>query len=177
MLPSFEVDAATAHEVIEGWSRQTILPSLPLDERPLIEVVGYDTVDKLTAPLTEDTIHLMPAMFGGGAVGKILVGGAMIIAGILIAPTNPLLGIGLVTSGIGIAMGGVMELFMKAPKLDAEQDDDTKSKYLGSGRNTTAIGTVIGIGGGRMKVGGQYLSLQVNSSDMVMGRFPANAPA
>ena len=50
--------------------------------------------------------------------------------------------------------------------------DPDPSKYIGTGKNTTAIGTPIGFGGGRMRIGGQFLSVQVNAVDIVYGTFP-----
>jgi len=66
-----------------------------------------------------------------------------------------------------------MSMFMKAPSVSASDDPDP-SKYLGSKGNTTAIGTLIPKGYGRFPVSGQYMSLQVNSQDMVFGSFPAS---
>ena len=163
---SFAVAAETAAEAIEGWSRQ-----VGTDPTFLMQAVGYDTPEKLKAPTDATEIHLVPAMFGGGgAVGKILVGVALI--GLSFIPgIGQAMQIALLSAGIGMAVGGVMQLFMKQPTVSKEEDPDA-SKYIGSGKNTTGIGTIIGRGGGRMMIGGHFLSLQVNSSDMVVGAFP-----
>lgn len=163
---SFAVAASTPAEAIEGWSRQ-----VDCDRSLLMQAVGYDTEDKLNAKTAATEIHLVPAMFGGGgAVGRILIGAALI--GLSFIPgIGQAMQIALLSAGIGMALGGVMMLFQKAPTVSKEEDPDA-SKYIGSGKNTTAIGTIIGFGGGRMMVGGQFLSLQVNSSDMVYGTFP-----
>ena len=81
------------------------------------------------------------------------------------------LGIGMISAGVGMVLGGVMQLFMKSP-TSSKEDDPEASKYIGAGNNTTAIGTPMPIGGGRMLIGGHYLSLQVNSSELAMGSFP-----
>lgn len=172
-FPSLTIGGATVAEVIEGWGRQVGMGEIPLDKRPVVDVAGFETDESLLeAPPAE--LHLMPAMFGGGGVAKIVVGSVLIAAGILLPPgpwSAPL-----IAAGLSSVIGGAMELMMKAPKVDKDKDPDA-SRYLGSGKNSTAIGTPIGIGGGRMKIGGQYLSLQVNSNDMVYGTFPSSPPA
>lgn len=170
---SFEVAGTTPAEVIEGWSRQTGMDKIPLDERPILTVASHDTYEKLMAPLRKKVteLHIFPAMFGGGGVGKILLGVAMVAVS-FIPGIGQAIAAALLISGVTTALMGVVEMFMGAPSLSKEEDPEA-SKYIGTGRNTTAIGTPIGIGGGRMKIGGHFLSLQVNSSDMVQGMFPS----
>jgi len=169
-----EIVADTVAEVIEGWSRQCGLSDIPMDQRPVIDIIDFDTLEKLNAKTDVEEIHLIPAMFGGkGGFGQILMGAAFIglsfIPGIGQAAQAALLG-----AGIGMAVSGVMAVFMKAPSVSSSNDPDP-SKYLGAKGNTTQIGTLIPKGYGRFKLGGQYLSLQVNSQDMVFGTFPASA--
>ena len=122
-------------------------------------------------------IHIIPSLSGeSGSLGKILLGAALIA----IAVINPGIG-GMVLSqagvgavagaGIGLMIGGIMQLFMPTPKVETSDEPDP-SRYLGAGGNTTEIGTLIGRGYGRLKLGGQYLSVQVDSQDMVYGTFP-----
>jgi predicted phage tail protein len=170
--PSIKVGATSVADAIEGWSRQVSSQRIPT----VMEVPGFETRDLLMAETEVERIELWPAMFGGGSIGRILVGAALIA----IAIWNPVIG-GMVLSqagvtavaaaGIGLMLGGVMSLFMKAPSLSKEQDPEA-SHYLGTGRNTTQIGTPIAMGGGRMMLGGQIMSLSVNSSDLVYGQFP-----
>lgn len=179
LFPEMEVDGATPAEILEGWSRQTSMEDMPLDKRPVIDVLGFDSENELMDQLPEGTteLHLVPAMFGGGgAVGKILIGAALI--GLSFIPgIGQVAQVALLSAGIGMAMGGVMQMFMRSPKMDSKSSTDDGSKYINGATNSTAIGTRIGYGGGRMRVGGQFLSLQVNSSDMVYGQFPATVPA
>lgn len=160
-------------EVIEGWSRQTNMAEIPLQGRPILQVAGFNTKEELEAPLEAAEVHIFPAMFGGGGFGKILMGAAMI--GVAFIPGINVIAAGLkaalIVAGATMALTGVVELFMGAPSLSKEEDPEA-SKYLGSGNNTTAIGTPIPIGGGRVKVGGHLLSMQVNSNDFVNGKFP-----
>lgn len=172
--PKLKIMASSAAEAIEGWSRQAILDS----SRPTLNVVGFDTEEQLRAPTELKRVEVMPAMFGGGNVGKILLGAALIavavfaphivIAGMTLSPA----GITAVAAmGLSLVVGGVMGLFMPTPSISKEEDPEA-SKYIGAGRMSTAIGTLMGYGGGRMLIGGQLMSLQVNSSDLVYGSFP-----
>jgi predicted phage tail protein len=174
--PEFEVEASSAAEAIEAWSNQTDMRHLPVCDRPIIDVIHFDTEDKLNAKLEAEELHLMPRMFGGkGSFGKILLGAALIglsFTGIgAIALGSTTLGAGLFAAGLGLMIGGVMQMFMSTPRVDSSNDPEP-SKYLGSIRNTTEIGTLIPKGYGRMKLAGQYLSVQVDAQDMVYGAFP-----
>jgi predicted phage tail protein len=173
---SFEVGADTVADAIEGWSRQTPMAQMPLKDRPIIDVVGFDTVEELHVKTDVKEIHLVPRMFGGkGNFGRILLGAAFI--GLSFIP-----GLGqigqiaistiLFTAGVGLVIGGIMQMFMKAPTVN-NSDDPDPSRYLSAAGNTTAIGTLIPKGYGRFKVGGHYLSVQVNAQDMVFGTFPS----
>lgn len=172
-FPDCEIVGDTVAEVIEGWSRQCGMSDIPMDVRPVIEVVDFDTPESLNEKTEVTEIHLVPSMFGGkGGLGQILIGAALI--GLSFTGVGATLAAGLMAAGIGMAIGGVLSIFMKAPSVSASDDPDP-SKYLGSKGNSTQIGTLIPKGYGRMKLGGQYLSLQVNSQDMVFGTFPASA--
>lgn len=169
LFPAISIGATTAAEAIEGWSRQV---GMKLADNRVMEAVGFDTVQSLYSPTTVTELHLLPAMSGGGGFFKIVIGAALIVGGIFVSaiPGLQALGIGMISAGIGLVIGGIMQLFMKSPKAD--DDGPEASKYIGAGQNTTAIGTPIPFGGGRMLIGGHYLSLQVNSSELVMGSFP-----
>ena len=136
-----------------------------------MQAVGFDTKEKLNEKTDIAELHLVPAMFGGGgSFGRILIGAALIAAS-FIPGIGQAVQIALLSAGIGMAVGGVMDMFMKQPTV-SKSNDPPASKYLGSGQNTTAIGTIIGMGGGRMLVGGQFMSIQVDSSELVYGTFP-----
>lgn len=173
LYQSFEIVADTAADALEGWARQVGLSEVPFEKRPIVNVVDFEDEAKLRAPTTVTELHLVPAMFGGGGVARILIGGVMIVAGVLLTPViGPVNAGALISAGIGMVIGGVMSLFMKSPKVEKTEEPEA-SKYIGTGENSTQIGTPIGFGGGRMRIGGHFLSVQVNSSEMVHGTYPA----
>lgn len=147
----------------------------------IIEAVGFETEEKLFAPTDAKEVHLIPAMHGGGGFGKILLG-AVMIAAVVFMPASAF-AIGSLSSatvsgavlgmGIGLVLGGIMQLFMKAPTI-SKSEDPAASKYLSSGKNTTAFGTPITMAWGRVKLFPHWLSIQVNSNNMVYGTFPAS---
>lgn len=163
-------------DALEGFSRQ--YENFP--RHMLIEAVGFETEEKLFAPTDAQEVHLIPAMHGGGAFGKILLG-AVLIAIAFIPGVGTALSLHLSSAalgaiggaGIGLALGGVMQLFMKAPTI-SKSEDPAASKYLSSGKNTTAFGTPIIMAWGRVKLFPHWLSIQVNSNNMVYGTFPAS---
>lgn len=170
---SVEFNSPNVADALEGFSRQC--EDFPTNM--IIEAVGFETEEKLFAPTDVKEVHLIPAMHGGGGIGKILLGAAL-IALVVFAPQIGLqlsaqLGGALLGAGIGLAIGGIMQLFMKAPTI-SKSEDPAASKYLSSGKNTTAFGTPITMAWGRVKLFPHWLSIQVNSNNMVYGTFPAS---
>lgn len=176
-FPAIKIAANNVAEAIEGWSRQCGMEQIPLHRRPVIEAVGYTDRTSLLKDVEADRVELLPAVMGGGSFGRILLGAALIastfiLPGLNIALSSALKG-ALLATGVGMVAGGVLSFFMKAPGLSNEQNPDA-SKYIGNGKNSVAIGTPIGIGGGRMLVGGQLMSVNVNATDLVYGAFPGS---
>lgn len=174
----FFIEANTVADAVEGWSRQVgFYEHLPLDQRPIVRIVGFDTEKSLAETTEQNTIHLVPAMIGGGGkFGTILLGAALIGLTVALPGIGTVIGgkIGsaLLAAGVGMVLSGVMGLFVKAPSVSKSNDPDA-SKYLGLSNNTTSIGTPIGIYYGRNAVDPHVLALNVDSSDMVVGAFPA----
>jgi predicted phage tail protein len=122
---------------------------------------------------------------GGGKWGAIILGVALIAAafalpvlapgatGLFFAGTSIGMTTGMMfTMGAGMLLLGVSQLFMKAPTVD-KSSDPPPSKYLGNSKNTSAIGTLITMAYGRIKLTGHWLSIQVDSNDLVTTSFPA----
>jgi predicted phage tail protein len=161
-------------DALEGFSRQK--PDWP-KHFPVHVVAGNRLLDSHeTLAGYEDEVHLIPALHGGGGKwGSIIIGTIEIVAGIIMlsVPGMQALGISLIISGTIMVVQGVIQLFMKAPRMDKNQDPDA-SKYLAINKNTTAIGTPITMAWGRIDVAGHWLSLQSDSSNLSYGVFPTN---
>lgn len=173
----FRIEADTVADAVEGLTRQIgFYDHLPVDQRPITRIVGFDSQNSLYEKTEQEVIHLVPAMVGGGGgFGKVLIGAALI--GLSFIP-----GLGqigqialssvLFTAGIGIALSGVMEIFMGSPNMS--KDDQEASKYLGLGESTVEIGTPIPLSWGRGPETGHVLAVNIDSSDMIVGKYPAN---
>jgi len=172
--PEYEIEADTMADAIEGLTRQLgFYGDRPLDLRPQVRVAEVEDLAELFAPTEQKVINLVPAMIGGGGVAKIVLGAAIIVGAIL-APWSLPVTTALVSFGATLVLNGAMQLFMKAPTIDNSNSADPEaSKYMSLGDNTVAIGTPIAIQYGRGPATGHLLAVNVDSSDMVFGNFPA----
>ena len=174
--PEFEIEAGSVAEAMEAFSTQVgFYADRVIDLRPLARAVGYETEEKLRAPAAPDTVvDLVPVMFGGsGKWGKIILGSILITVGLVFTgPLGTLVATALVTVGVSLIAGGILQGLMKTPKISKEKDI-AQSNYLSGATITTAIGTPIPICFGRVKIGGQLLSFDVTSNSLVTGVFPA----
>lgn len=183
------IKAKTLAEAIEGFSRQfTPWTSVSPDARPVLRVLGLTSSAQLFDESDQEEVHLVPAMYGGGGnIGKILIGGAILAAvyftggfaaiGAMTAAgaSAGTVALGLAASmavsvGLGLVTAGAMGLFVKSPKKDR---DPANSAYFGPGGNPATLGTPIPAGLGRCMVTGFLASLQVDATDVVHGIFPA----
>lgn len=168
-----EMDSRVPADAIEGFFSQQANHPRSL----VIEAVGFETEDKLKSETDAKEIHLIPAMFGGGGFGKILLGGALLAAAIFIPGIGAVLGgilkTALISIGASLVLQGVTSLFFKAP-TSSKDGDPPPSKYLGNNTNTVEQGTPITVACGRVVVPGHWLSLQVDADKLAMGVFPTN---
>lgn len=158
-----QIKASSIQDALEGLSRQLkMFEGVPLDARPILRVVGHDNLTECP-----DTIDIVPAIIGGGAVGKIVVGSLLIAASFFPGAQF------LLPVGISMVLGGLAQLFIKAPSLSGEKDPDA-SKYLGLGDNTTKLGTLRPYSMGRVKVTAPHvIAVNIDSNTLVKGEFPA----
>lgn len=164
-----EIATNVPADALEGLSRQ--LSDWPRDLA--VNVIDYDSEEKLRAQTSAKEIHVMPAMRGGGGVAKIVIGAVLVVAGVLLLPANPMIGWSLIMNGALMMLSGVAELLMRQPTVDnGGPSDPPASRYFGVNKNTVAIGTPIPMAYGRVKLAGHWLSLQSNSSNLVSTSFP-----
>lgn len=161
------IHASSIKDALEGLSRQLkIFENIMVDRRPVMRIVGHLTEESLSE--NPDKIDVIPMVGGGGGFTKIVIGSIIIAAAILIPGAQFLLPV-----GISMVLGGVMELFIKAPSL-SKQSDPEASTYLGLGNNTTKLGTLRSYSMGTVKVVTPHvIAINVDSNDLVKGEFPA----
>lgn len=160
------INASTVAEAIEAVTRQ--LPGFrprPRLGRHRLTVVGCRTEADLYKPLGDQTeIHVVPQMNGGksGGMWQILLGAALIGVGLFIG-ASAVLGSIMIKVGAMMVLGGLAQMLAPTPEAEDEQQ---QSRYLGAPLNTVKIGTRIPILYGKYRVGGQYLSFNINAKDI-----------
>lgn len=165
---SFNMVCRSISDGLEGLSRQL---GVPFGTKVHVISNGKKIERAEELEGEADEVHLIPAILGGsGKFFNIIVGTLMIVAGIIMLP-NPV-GWSLIISGSLMVLQGVVALFMKAPKLNKNEDPEA-SKYLPINRNTTAINTPITLAWGTIDLAGHWLSLQSDSINLSVGSFPA----
>ncbi len=170
-----KIEAGSVREAVTALTRQLGMYSDRLvEERPLLRIVGHETEESLDE--SPDEIHMVPAVAGGKGVGKVLLGAALI--GIAFIPgvgtvASGMLANALIGMGVSLMLSGLAQIFTKAPSL-SQSNDPEASKYLGLSNNTTQIGTLRSYSMGRIKLTAPHLlALNVDSTDLVKGEFPA----
>lgn len=179
----YNVVADTIAEAITAVTRQikTLQPVLGRP-RQSFQIVDCDQFSEMTKPSDMQEIHLVPSFTGGKGNGGFIqiVLGAVLIAASFIPGLNVAL-VGSVTlsgmlfsMGMSLALGGVLAMMSPAPKRDSTLDtgfvgDPEQSKYLGSPKNTVAIGTRIPVGYGRHRVSGHFISFDIQAKDVQPG--------
>jgi predicted phage tail protein len=171
-----EVECETVAEAVRSLQN---IPELAPKNGQLhpITVQGVNSEISLYAKTPLDEIHVYPRT--GGAGGKngllqIILGIALIAVAIFAPALIPvfLTELGLTSGmvfmlGAQMLVGGLIQMLMAQPE-DQSRDSPESSKYLGSSANTVRIGTPIGIMYGVAKIGGHYLSYDVDAKDIAV---------
>lgn len=190
LLPEpFEVNANSPLEAMRALvaHHPHLQKVVSFDDRPLVQICGFESRQSLTAVTEEPEFHIVPAMIGaggnGGGFAKIVIGAVIIAAAVLSFGTGATLaamwssaqatigGSLLISLGASLVFGGLLSFLSPAPPRDTGQSaaaDPEASKYLGIGQNTTRIGTRIAIGYGRDRVYGHFLSFDIQAVDVAV---------
>ena len=161
-----EADVATAAEAV-----RFLLTNWPELEGHMakqyyrVHTAGEDlTVDDVHNPMGRE-IQIVPVMAGAGAIGRILIGVALIAASIFIPGSTAIfattfgkisLSVGLF--GASLVLGGVAQLLTPTPKTSEDEGDPRKSFSFSGIQNTTRAGVPVPVVYGEMLVGGIVVS-------------------
>lgn len=133
----------------------------------VINVRESISVDDLHKPAGK-IITIAPVIGGAGGNGgllNVIIGVTLIAASVLLPPgpwTQPLMSV-----GIAMTAGGVIQLLSPVPKMPGRDDDDVKQSYVFSGAvNTTSQGQPVPFGYGRMIVGSAVISAGISAEDI-----------
>ena len=168
-------DVATAAEAV-----RFLVANWPEVERHMadqhyrVSVGSYDLAEnELHDPAGQQDIKIVPVVAGAGAVGRIILGVALVAAAILFAPGAALAG-GLLTlgaqavpivAGIGLSLvlGGVGQLLTPLPKAGKDDNDPRKSYSFSGVQNTSRQGTPVPVVYGETIVGSVVIAAGVDT--------------
>lgn len=164
-----EVEADTVAEAMKAL--QFIEELRPKDGQPYpVTIQGVNSEIALYSKTDLEEIHVFPRTGGAGGRGgllQILIGITLIALAFIMPAFVTTLGLTkgtLLLTGAMMVLGGIMQMLMPVPEVDNTEG----SKYLGAGVNTAKIGTRIPILYGTRKVGGHYLSFDVDAKDIAL---------
>ena len=175
-----EVEATTVAEALRVLE---LIPELtPVNGQPWpVTVQGVTSDFSLYCITPLDEIHVYPRAGGAGGKGgllQVLIGITLIALAIInpfsmLAEGGFLAGIGITQGMVGLTgammvLGGLMQMLTPVP----ENDQGNNNLYLGAGINTVKIGTRIPIVYGTRKIGGHYLSFDVDAKDIALKGDP-----
>lgn len=132
-----------------------------------ITIQGVDTQIALYSPTSLAEIHVYPRTGGAGGRGglmQIIIGIAVVAIGVMNPAFLGAFGLSqgsLILSGGLMVVGGLLQMLMPVPQLSSTTEDS--SRYLGASGNTVKIGTRITLAYGFRRLGGQYLSFDVDA--------------
>ncbi len=115
-----------------------------------------------------EDIRIAPIMQGAKAgFFQTVLGAVMVVAGLLIAPANPLIGAALIDMGVSMAIGGLIQ--MLSPQQNGQSAKDSAANgasYNFNGPvNTTAQGNPVPVLYGRLIVGSAVISAGILAQD------------
>lgn len=148
------------------------------DQHYRVSVGAYDLAeDELYDPAGQQEIKIVPVVAGAGAVGRIILGVALIAAafftggatiGLLglaapVAVSSVLLGI-----GASLVLGGVAQLLTPTPKINTKDEQDPRKSFSFSGvQNTSRQGVPVPIVYGETLVGSVVISAGLNTEQVL----------
>jgi len=165
-----EADVATAAEavrfLVSNWPE---LESHRAKQYYRVHTAGEDlTLDDIHNPMGRE-IQIVPVMAGAGALGRILLGIALIalafVPGVGWAAATAtakagLTAVGTTLFGLGasLVLGGIAQVLTPTPKTDKDEGDPKKSFSFSGIQNTTRAGVPVPVVYGELLVGGIVVS-------------------
>jgi predicted phage tail protein len=135
--------------------------------------------DQLQLSAGAEDIRIAPILAGAKAgFIQTIVGAALIVAGVLIAPANPFLGSALISAGISMTIGGVIQMLSPQQQQSSAKDSaGNEASYNFNGPvNTTAQGNPVPVLYGRLIVGSAVISAGISAQDQAYSGAPLPHP-
>lgn len=118
------------------------------------------TYDDVPSPIGKtEVIRIVPVIVGAAnGWTRILIGAALIVAGVFIPGAQSL-----IFAGAGLVLGGIAQLLTKPPSVKSGREDDRVESYVFSGpTNVSSQGAPIPVVYGRMMVGSAVVSAGID---------------
>ncbi|ORM66132.1 tail assembly protein [Pantoea rwandensis] len=132
-------------------------------------------VDDLGFPVTKEVIKIMPVIIGSKKAGLLqtVLGAVLVVVGVVVGVMTSWTGVGgvigsaMVSAGIGLMAGGVIQMLSPQPAgLASKQDADNQASYaFGSPTNTAAQGYPVPLLYGQRRIGGAIISAGIYVED------------
>ena len=166
-----EADVATAAEAVRfllaNWPE---LEAHMNDQHYRVSIGTYDlTAEELYDPAGAAPISFVPVVAGAGAVGRILIGVALIAASIFIPGSTAIfattfgkisLSVGLF--GASLVLGGIAQLLTPTPKISQDEGDPRKSFSFSGIQNTNRAGVPVPVIYGETLTGSVVISAGID---------------
>ena len=165
-----EADVATAAEAVRflvtNWPE---LEGHMAKQYYRVHTAGEDlTLDDVHNPMGRE-IQIVPVMAGAGALGRILIGIALVAAsfipglqGVAIFGSKLLLSTVLVSVGASLVIGGIAQALTPTPKTSQDEGDPRKSFSFSGIQNTTRAGVPVPVVYGETLVGSVVISAGID---------------
>jgi len=129
--------------------------------------------DDLAFPVTGEVIRIVPVIIGSKKAGilQTILGVALVAVGAIMTfmsgGTASPLAAGLMSTGVGMIAGGVIQMLSPQPAgLASKQDPDNHASYaFGGVTNTTAQGNPVPLLYGKRRIGGAIISAGIYVED------------
>lgn len=131
--------------------------------------------DELGYPVTSEVIRIVPVVMGSKRAGVLqtIMGAALVAAGVVVGVMTSwtgvggIIGSGMVTAGIGLMSGGIIQMLSPQPTgLASKQDSDNQASYaFGGVTNTASQGYPVPLLYGKRRIGGAIISAGIYVED------------
>ena len=134
------------------------------------ENIGKEDLD---LPISTTTIRIVPVIIGSKKAGLLqtILGAVLVVAGVIVTGLSwgyaAPVGGAMISSGIGLMAGGVIQMLSPQPAgLASKQDADNRASYaFGGVTNTAAQGYPVPLLYGRRRIGGAIISAGIYVGD------------
>jgi predicted phage tail protein len=130
--------------------------------------------DTLTNPQSRGVLRLVPQLSGAGdgkAWGQVILGAVLVAVGYFTFGATSAYGAALISAGLSVGLGGAAQLIAGRPAVNSSQQNGVNNQpsyNFGGVVNTTGQGGPVPLGYGRLRIGGQVISVGFSTNNEVI---------